>query len=632
MNTRTRIRKEVRQLQWPWLLIAVAAILSTRPPSSTWSFYYDAVSWAFLTGIFVGIPLLASLPAGYEFEHRTMALLLAQPIERAKLWREKHLVAAIGILPVALIFFLSPMLNDPDDPRFWITAVLWMVTMSAAATFWTMLAKSTLGGLVLNTAANVLLLVGWTYLADRLRAAKVLNGTVTAAAIVLFVCYAVTMVWLGRRAFLRQQAVEGLAAEDAFGSMLRFIVPPTVREWLPCRPTSPTLNLLRREFWLLRPVWIFGLVNTLAWICLLLLHQVPRKGHEASVAVIVLIVVSPLSAILAGAMSMGEEKTLGTHLWHMTLPISIAKQWILKLVVAIVAGVVCSTGSPILVLSIAGSLAGGPMTYFGDDPLWLWLLAAAGISLMAFWCSCIVKGTVRAALWMMLVCIALMITATLAARLGYRLYYAAELLMSRLYLYLDPFRFGPSTFSRSTFLFRSMVLVVSAFMVLQSYRLFRAQRQDSTRSIVVSMLPLFVVILVISSVLWIPDALGGAAREQQYAIFDEIHAAIEAVQASLPNPNPTHPIQLSADDLAKAAPLSSVTRRWLANDAVTLEPHAELKDFRDCCRQYYSYGEMGAKGSEQPYIAQLHLRNGLVCQMFYSKTTQSYGRVGAECK
>ena len=56
--------------------------------------------------------------------------------------------------------------------------------------------------------------------------------------------------------------------------------------------------------------------------------------------VIVGVVSTLMIAILAGSLSLGEERTSGTHAWHMTLPVSALRQWLIKLFMALFAGFV----------------------------------------------------------------------------------------------------------------------------------------------------------------------------------------------------------------------------------------------------------------------------------------------------
>ena len=113
------------------------------------------------------------------------------------------------------------------------------------------------------------------------------------------------------------------------------------------------------------------------------------------------------------------------------------------------------------------------------------------------------------------------------------------------------------------------VLLVAA---LQSRRLFRIQLQDNAIHVVRRLLP-----LAIAASMW--SFLGAAlldfadhGRQQMWTLFRETHEAIEKIQPGTPNLDAAHPLQLTAEDLAKASPLSERARRWLSGSRITVVP------------------------------------------------------------
>ena len=125
-----------------------------------------------------------------------------------------------------------------------------------------------------------------------------------------------------------------------------------------CRPTGAILNLIRKELRLLRPVWLLSLLAAVGWACLAILGALHQHGSTRNfeAAVEALGVISTLLiAILAGSLSLGEERTSGTHSWHLTLPVSALRQWRIKLCMSLFAGFV---GAGLLPLLIAGPLFG----------------------------------------------------------------------------------------------------------------------------------------------------------------------------------------------------------------------------------------------------------------------------------
>ena len=66
----TRILKEARPLLWPWCAGALPLVYRLGQTQLIW-----------MIGLLV-VPLLATIPLGNEFQHRTLSLLLSQPIGR----------------------------------------------------------------------------------------------------------------------------------------------------------------------------------------------------------------------------------------------------------------------------------------------------------------------------------------------------------------------------------------------------------------------------------------------------------------------------------------------------------------------------------------------------------------------
>src|SRR5271169_5130273 len=93
-----RLFKEARPLILPWCAVTAAALL----PLVKRHEFTTSIS---LIGFWAGIPLLAALPLGIEFQHRTLSILLAQPVGRMEIWREKLSVTVIAVLSAALVFF-----------------------------------------------------------------------------------------------------------------------------------------------------------------------------------------------------------------------------------------------------------------------------------------------------------------------------------------------------------------------------------------------------------------------------------------------------------------------------------------------------------------------------------------------
>jgi len=113
--------KEARSLFLPWCAVSIVGVLPWL--LSDFSFAEHGVAYPLPYRIayalyrlspqissvcfFMGIPLLATLSLGNEFQHRTLSLLLSQPVDRMKIWGEKFIVTMIAVVSAALVYYLG---------------------------------------------------------------------------------------------------------------------------------------------------------------------------------------------------------------------------------------------------------------------------------------------------------------------------------------------------------------------------------------------------------------------------------------------------------------------------------------------------------------------------------------------
>src|SRR5216684_1479658 len=116
----TRLRKEVRALFRPWCSVVILCALPLFHVSRSLS--ETSVAFCYL-----GIPMLATLSLGYEFQQRTFALLLSQPVSRMKIWSEKMSVALVAVLSTALVFCYGWRSTLQQDPKLWVLAGVYLI-------------------------------------------------------------------------------------------------------------------------------------------------------------------------------------------------------------------------------------------------------------------------------------------------------------------------------------------------------------------------------------------------------------------------------------------------------------------------------------------------------------------------
>jgi hypothetical protein len=573
--------KEARPFFWPWcaVVLAAAAPLVLRLHSAV------AISRICLL---LGVPLLATFSFGIEFQHRTLPLLLSQPAERMRIWGEKMGVTLAAVLSTALVFCLAQWPNTfRPDPHGLAFATAWIVATTASATFWTLVARSMIGGMVLNISA-ALFICAAPALIYLLFGEGHFPAPLFSPVLYVLLGYAGVMLWLGGRTLARFEVTGSMAGDDLLIAGPS-VMPRALAGWFRCQPTGAVLNLFRKELRLFRPVWLFSLLAALGWACLTLFGPLYERGFSRNLetAVVLMGVGNTLMiAILAGSLSLGEEKTSGTHAWQLTLPVSAGRQWLIKLCMALFAGF---TGAGLLPLLIAGRLLGSSHmladVHVGRDLL----VGAVLLTFAAFWCACAVKGTVPAVLWTLPVMIALNFAVELGKWAGPEL---TNLFLSR----FDPFsnvkfaeavsHFRSNAFFKliqaastnrtdsvqATFVLTTLILVpMLLYAVVQSYRLFRAPLQQRALSVVRSLLPLAMLAFLCSfSSLSFYAFVGQAAQNPIGTAVLETMQAIQKFQSGVGKLDAAHPLQLTVEDLAKASPISKRTRRLLGNSHITL--------------------------------------------------------------
>ena len=594
-----RIYKEARPLFWPWCAVALTAVL---PLVYSWRLVGGAIPLGFI----FGIALLANLAFGSEFHHRTFSLLLSQPVSRMEIWREK-LGVTLGVALSAFLIFIWatwPVSFRLEDLLALAGPGAWLVATIASATFWTLFTGSTLGGLILSFTGQSVVVFAASIAQWRLRLALgvavnaqprapripnfaflLANINLGVVPIIALLGYSGVMLWLGWRKLARFQATGAAAGDDLL------IAGPDIMQgvlagWLRCRPTGVVFNLIRKEIRLLRPVWLLTILAAAGWTCVTLvwlLHH-GRTIMTFQITVVSLgVTCTLLIPILAGSLSLGEERTSGAHAWHLTLPVSALLQWGVKLCVALFAGFVGAWLFPALITS--------PFLFMSSN-LWVGghvvLITVLFLTFAAFWSACAVNGTVRAVLWVFPVVIALYLAWEFGRWAGPAL---TAFFLSR----FDPFanvkfadavsRFGSSALFRLIdagsgsgpfgvqlrFVLPTTIFVPTLlYAVIQSYRLFRAQIQDRTLSVVRSLLPLALTAFLCSFSLFSLNNFVFRAQQPKSTVLFETMRAIQKLQLGALKLDAAHPLQLTVEDLAKASPLSKSTRRLLGDSPITL--------------------------------------------------------------
>jgi ABC-type transport system involved in multi-copper enzyme maturation permease subunit len=333
---------------------------------------------------------------GNEFQHRTISLLLAQPIARSVLWRDKMLILGGGMLASLLVLVVCLQVGRSGiDGESWLMPVLIPLCAFCGAPYWTLLLRHGIGGMVFAVAIPGLLLGVNALLTQRLFDEQ----TIAQVSVIILVIYCALVYWLGYAKFKRLEAVDGPSRELSLPAGLEaFFVRPLTRASSGFR--GPFATLLKKEFRLQQISFLLaGMFVLFAVVGACLIKRYPNLGEGIVGAdCFIYALILPL---IAGATSVAEEKGWGITEWHLTLPPSALKQWSAKMLAALSTSLVLG-----LVLPIATFLAGlalfGQLGARGSLPsapeLLCWPLGSLLLTSVAIYAASISNSTLRAIL------------------------------------------------------------------------------------------------------------------------------------------------------------------------------------------------------------------------------------------
>jgi ABC-type transport system involved in multi-copper enzyme maturation permease subunit len=411
-----RTVKELRPLLLPWIVAVFAGSLIALKPLFEGGGLGDLLPGIASYGFFGGLALIAVLSFGTELHERTLPLLLTQPFSRSRLWNQKMLTLTAAILTAAFLeaalltviagWYPGNEVLDAvraalgNDERFLAGAFLLATVCSAG--FWTLVAGSTLGGLVFTVSSQFGLALVLALGLARLRGdAEPLWSPQTFFALgPAGLVYSAVFLWLGRRKFVGLQVKsarfgEGVPTSGAFDWQMpwsRFLV---------SQPTGGVPNLVRKELRLQKPLFQLAAVFVLCWLATLLLQWLRPSQNLTYLFDVLTCLYAPASSLLAGSVSFGEEKALGLAAAQLTLPLSPRRQWFVKLGTCLGTATILSLGLPLGLFWATGALidfgASGLMNPNDNGMLALVCIEAIAF-LLGYWAISLTSNTVRAAL------------------------------------------------------------------------------------------------------------------------------------------------------------------------------------------------------------------------------------------
>lgn len=327
-------RKEAGMLRTPWL----ASLFICQVPLLFGRDFEDLTNMLFLASC----ALLASVPFGAEFQQRTLAGLLAQPVRRGDWWSLKMGVLATALGTHSLLFLLSCLATGHDLPLPVVATLLGGAILAWSTTpWWTLRTRSLLAGLVLAAAVPLLPSTAITVLVDSLdrhlewldgEKGQLITNVVLWGGLSVYAAIAFAM---ARRRWLTLEAADGEAWEPAksgwFGKARQEQVdaPSPVRH-----PVWRQLGL--KELRLQTLPCLTALATAVLVLAAPFTHELLVLRDYAKGAMLLM---AGTTILLAAALPVAEERRMGTLNSQWLLPLSRGLQWWFKfLPAAVLAG------------------------------------------------------------------------------------------------------------------------------------------------------------------------------------------------------------------------------------------------------------------------------------------------------
>ncbi len=577
-----RLRKELKALAVPWLMVLVLGAwvqirsrFQTGNAPGNLGFELLPIFYA------LSCALLTALSFGTEFQTRTFPLLLSQPVTRARMWCEK--LAALGICfgSVLLVvggvilyqaskhYFSNGLELYPLDTGQMILPAVVLVTMICSAGFWTLSAGNTIGGAVFTLAGLLGAGIGTQALDEAIQRRLLRNGILEWNANVWSVplwisagiLYSAVFLWLGWRSFSRLELRQAPGGQDGSGLPER-VVRGGTPGLLCVRPGGAFGNLLRKELHFYRPIVGIAAFFVLCWFVLLGLSvaRALEPGTVETLFGVLTVFYMAIVLCLSGCLSLGEEKGLGVHAWHLTQPASPSRQWLIKVTVALGVGLAAGVVLPFLLSWATAWQSKAPLAIALKDSHGALMVVLYSVATLvaSFWSAALLSSTVRAAVGCFVILAAGLGGVMLASWTADQLHG----LQTPLFLALATHRhqwFGCCSLSGDLLALISFAVILP-FMLGQSRWLYQ-RAQVSLRSACVNSALLILVVLAVC--FWAFDYRMSATEvvKQGQWRMQELTAALAAVP--VPDTGQGRTQVVSPSELARTGRLSENTSKWL---------------------------------------------------------------------
>ncbi|HTL57945.1 MAG TPA: hypothetical protein VL361_19810 [Candidatus Limnocylindrales bacterium] len=322
-----------------------------------------------------------------------------------RFWKGTVLKVGGATLLVLLMIAVSHILAGGLTSRTWESrgaelclTGLFMLGLACSAGFWTLLARTTIGGAALSVASQFLAGLAVMFGLARVYGVdpNIEQWRFLGPLMLFATIYCTVFQWLGWRKFarleLRESAAENVADPTGF-----FYRGGWSAAYLRCRPHQHFRNLVRKELRLQKPLLTLAGLSAICWLAAFGIQWL--RPEYRILSDVVMCVYAPVALLLAGCVSQGDEKALGLTAWHLTLPISTQIQWLVKLLVSAGTGFVLGLLLPLCLhlLSATANGAGWMPKSHVEGYETIGFLSGA-LFILSFWAATLLSNTVRAAL------------------------------------------------------------------------------------------------------------------------------------------------------------------------------------------------------------------------------------------
>lgn len=332
--------KEIRALLPIWSACVIALV-------SGYTLQDGAFAELAVAAFIVGPAALGAHAFGHEYSHRTLATLLAQPIDRRRLFFAKWIVAtcmalAVGVLASVVLARFAHGMWQP-----WTVRVLPVLGGVFMAPWLTLRVRNTLAGVV---AATVFFFASLTL--PVFFVSIVTGASLGATQARLLIPWSVTMLALCvMSGFFAIRLFTVLEAGDASAASLTLPQLGHARS----RGFRPIAALVGKELQLQQLTLLLAMIFLGGSIGLLILQRVLTSFRDAPVGAIMLLYCM-LLALVIGALASAEERQLGVAEWQLIQPASARTQWAIKVLVTMSLSVALAAVMPAMLLRVASGI------------------------------------------------------------------------------------------------------------------------------------------------------------------------------------------------------------------------------------------------------------------------------------